>query len=52
MKIQIVNFTSLRKMILEDDTTVHVCNPRKIKRKYGAVVVSEPEGKEYKLVFK
>jgi hypothetical protein len=48
---KIVNFTSLRKIILEDGTPVHVSNPRKIKRKYGAVVVSEPEGKEYK-VFK
>ena len=49
---KIVNFTSLRKMILEDNTPVYVYNPRKIKRKHGAVVVSEPEGKQYKVVFK
>jgi hypothetical protein len=49
---KIVNFTTLRKMILEDDTPVHVHNPRKIKRKHGGVVVSETETKEYKVVFK
>jgi hypothetical protein len=47
----VVNFTSLRNMILED-TPLHVHNPRKIKRKYGGVVVSDPERKEYKVVFK
>ena len=49
---KVLNFTSLRNMILEDDTTLHVHNPRKIKRKHGVVVVSEPEKKEYKFVFK
>jgi len=39
-------------MILEDDTPLHVQNPRKIKRKHGGVVVSEPEKEEYKVVFK
>ena len=38
-------------MILEDDTPLHVHNPRKIKGKHGGVV-SEPEEKEYKFVFK
>jgi hypothetical protein len=38
-------------MILEDNTPLHVHNPKKVKRKYG-VVVSEPESKEYKVVFK
>jgi hypothetical protein len=49
---QVVNFTSLRKMILEDSTPLHVHNPKKIKRKNGGVVVSETESKEYKVVFK
>jgi hypothetical protein len=39
-------------VILEDDSPVHVHNPKKIKRKHGGVVVSEPETKEYKVVFK
>ena len=38
--------------MLEDDTPLHVHNPRKTKRKHGGVVVSEPEKKEYKVVFK
>jgi helix-turn-helix protein len=49
---QVAHFTSLRKMILEDNTPLHVHNPKKIKRKRGGVVVSEPESKEYKVVFK
>jgi hypothetical protein len=49
---KVVNFTSLRRMILEDDTPVHVHNPKKIKRKHGGVVVSEPETKKYKVLFK
>jgi len=48
---KVVNLTSLRNMILEDDTPLHVHNPRKIKGKHGGVV-SEPEEKEYKFVFK
>jgi len=39
-------------MILENAPPVHVHNPRKIKRKHGGAVVSEPETKEYKFVFK
>ena len=39
-------------MILEDDTPLHVHNPKKIKRKHCGVVVSEQETKEYKVVFK
>jgi len=50
--LQVVNFNSLRNMILEDDTPLHVHNPKKIKRKHCGVVVSEPETKEYKVVFK
>ena len=46
---EVVNFTSLRSMILEDDTPLHVHNPKKIKRKHCGVVVSEPETKEYKV---
>ena len=49
---EVVNFTSLRNMNLEDDTPLHVHNPKKIKRKHCCVVVSEPETKEYKVVFK
>jgi hypothetical protein len=49
---KVVNFTALRHMILEDDTPLHVHNPKKIKRKHGGVVVSEAETKEYKVVFK
>jgi len=49
---RVVNFTSQRNMILEDNSPLHVHNPRKIKRKHGGVVVSEPERKEYKVVFK
>ena len=48
---RVVNFTTLRDMILENAPPVHVHNPRKIKRKHGGVVVSEPETKEYKVVF-
>ena len=48
----VVNFTSLRNMILEDAPPVHVHNAKKIKRRHGGVVVSEPETKEYKVVFK
>jgi len=39
-------------MILEDAPPVHVHIAKKIKRKHGGVVVSEPETKEYKVVFK
>ena len=38
-------------MIPEDNTPLHVHNPRKIRRKHGGIVVSEPEKKEY-VVFK
>ena len=47
-----VNVTTLRDMILENASPVHVHNPRKIKLKHGGVVVSEPEMKQYKFVFK
>jgi hypothetical protein len=49
---RVVHFTSLRNMILEDNRPLHVHNPRKMKRKHGGVVVSEPEKKEYKDIFK
>ena len=48
----VVNFTTLRDMIPENAQPVHVHNPRKIKLKHGGVVVSEPEMKQYKFVFK
>ena len=47
-----VNFSSLRDVILEDAPPVHVHNPKNIKGKHGGMVVSEPETKEYKVVFK
>jgi hypothetical protein len=49
---KVVNFTTLRNMILDNTSPVHVHNPKKIKRKRGGIVVSEPETKEYKVVFK
>ena len=36
---KVVNFTSLRNKILEDDTPLHVHNPTKSQRKRGGVVV-------------
>jgi hypothetical protein len=42
----------LRKLILEDNTPLHVHNPKKIKRKHGGGVEFEPESKEYKVLFK
>jgi hypothetical protein len=49
---KVVNFTTLKNMIYEIAPPVHVHNPKKIKRKHGCVVVTEPESKEYKVVFK
>jgi len=40
---KVINFTTLRDMILEDAQPANVHNPRKMKRKHVAVVVSEPE---------
>jgi len=45
-----VNFINLKNMIL-DAVYTYVHSPRKIKRKHGSVVVSEPEKKGYKSVF-
>jgi hypothetical protein len=45
---KVLNVTALSSMILEDDTPLHVHNPKKIKRKYSGAVVSVPETKEYK----
>jgi hypothetical protein len=39
-------------MFLVDAPPVHLHNTKKIKRKHGGLVVSEPETKEYKVVFK
>jgi len=49
---KVVDFTSLKNMILEDAPPVHVHNAKRIKRKHGGIVVSEQETKEYKVVFK
>jgi len=49
---KVVNFTTLRDMMLENTPPVHVHNPRKIKRKHVGIVLSEPETKQYKVVFK
>jgi len=42
---KVVKVTTLRDMILENAPPVLVHNPRKIKRKHGGVVVSQPETK-------
>jgi len=47
---KVVNFTTMRDMILKDTTTVLAINP-KLKRKHGGVEF-ESETKEYKVVFK
>ena len=47
----VVNFTTLRDMILKVTTPVHIHNPKNIKRKHGGFVY-EPETKVYKVVFK
>jgi hypothetical protein len=49
---KVVNFDTLKQMNLQNALPLHVHNPRKIKWKQGGVVVSEPESKEYKVVFK
>jgi hypothetical protein len=49
---KVVNFDTLKHMILQHAPPVHVKNPRNIKRKHGGIIVSKPEYKEYKLVFK
>jgi len=49
---KVVSFTYLRNMVLEDAPPVHVHNSKKIKRKHGGIVMTEPETKEYKAVFK
>jgi hypothetical protein len=49
---KVVNFAALKSMIIENSEPVHVHNPKKIKRKHGCVVVTEPESNEYKVVFK
>ena len=48
---KVLIFATLRYMILVNAPPIHVHNPRNIKRKFGCVVVSEPETKEYKVVF-
>jgi hypothetical protein len=37
---------------VEDNTPLHVHNPKQIKMKHGGVFVSQPESKGYKVVFK
>jgi hypothetical protein len=49
---KVVNFAALKSMITENSDPVHVHTPKKIKRKHGCVVVSAPERKEDKVVFK
>ena len=48
---KVVNYTTLRDVILKDTDSVHVHNPKKIKRKHVRVV-SEHETKEYKVIIK
>jgi hypothetical protein len=49
---KVVNFNTLKTMIIENSDPVHVHNTKKIKRKHECIRVSEPESKEYKFVFK
>ena len=42
-----VNHIALSRMILEDNTPLHVHSPKNIKRKYGGGVLSEPERKGF-----
>jgi hypothetical protein len=49
MNSKVFNFTSLRNMILEEGIPLYVHNPRKIKRKHGKVVGSEPAKRSTKL---
>ena len=41
-----VKFTSLRRMILQDNTPLNVHNPKKVKRKHGGGLVSDRKGKQ------
>jgi len=50
--LKVVNFTSLRDMIPEDAPPEHVHNPKTIKRKHCGIVLSEPETKEDKVVWR
>ena len=47
---KVVNFTSLRRILLEDSTPLYVQNPKEIVK--NGVVVSELERKEYKFHLK
>jgi hypothetical protein len=49
---KVVNFATLKSMIIENSEPVHLHNPKKIIRKHGCVVATKPESKEYKVVFK
>jgi len=44
-----VNFTTLKKMILVDETQVHVHNPKKIERKHVGIVCLNLRQKNIKL---
>jgi hypothetical protein len=48
---KVVNFASLKNMVVEDPTPVHVHNSKKIIRKHGGHVFSAAETKEYKIVY-
>ena len=45
-KTEVVNYTALGNMNLEDDPAVLVPNTRNIKRKQFSILVSDPETKE------
>jgi hypothetical protein len=40
---KVINFTAHSSMILEEDTPLHVYNPKKIKHKHCGAIVLEPE---------
>ena len=45
---KVVNFTTLKDMILKDTNPGHVHNPKEIKRTHCVVVLSEPEKRNTK----
>jgi hypothetical protein len=49
---KVVYFATLKSIILENSEPAPLHNPKKIRRKHECIVVTEPESKEYKVVFK
>ena len=49
---KVLNFPTLRNMILKIAPPVHVHNPHKFKQKHGGVVVCKPDTEECNVVYK